>query len=136
MVKHFHNSSWPNFWSWWARANILEQLDTVVTRGSSCDTPEPGSSCRDLSSDYENHEDDPYEYDEDIPKLVDCFDDEHVYDGQNDLPARDDALQTSSGSSNATGVTPCWGCKGCGTGSPLFLLGSPAETPYTCTSCQ
>lgn len=93
--------------------------------------PQPGSSC-DLSFEYSNQDDDdPYEYDEDIPKPS-----EDNYEVENTITStKEDNTQQSSSGSSTSGVTPCWGCKGCSS-TPLFLLGSPADAPCTCISCQ
>lgn len=132
-MKRYSDSSWRYSGSWWGRDNTVEDLDPEENNRSTSATPEHCSSSRDLSSGCSNHDDDPYEYDEDIPKYVgsNC---EEIYEDNEGSPPREEPQQTSSDAST-TGLTPCWGCKSCNGDKPLFFLSSPAETPCTCVSC-
>ncbi|KAG7188003.1 hypothetical protein KM043_013958 [Ampulex compressa] len=82
-------------------------------------------------------EDDPYEYDEDIrPSAA-----SDIYEERSFLDLDPCLGQSSAGEGPSVPTTrigaPCWDCKGCTLGTtPLFLLGSPAEAPCTCVSCQ
>lgn len=89
--------------------------------------PVPSTSARDLSFEYPSQSEDEYEYDEEIPKASQ----EDIYEGEKSSSGDGNSLSSTAG-----GVTPCWGCKGCSGGTPLFLLGSPADAPCTCISCQ
>lgn len=114
--------------------------------------------CRDsdnsIADESSRDEDDPYEYDEDIPRRPFLIYERRNGDSANieegsifdnsirdiDIVAgssnREEDIFVASGASTSSAITPCWGCKGCDPGTPLFVLGSPADLPSTCISCQ
>ena len=86
-------------------------------------------------------DDDPYEYDEDIPRRPlhlqrqDEIDQDRKIQPTVVYENKEDVL-VASGASTSSGITPCWDCKGCNPGTPLFVLGSPTDAPSVCQSCQ
>ncbi|KAI4489894.1 hypothetical protein M0804_004076 [Polistes exclamans] len=92
----------------------------------------------------ESQDDDPYEYDEDIRPSTSSVSSEFdsTSDNYENEVARVLRLETyysQTGSvPNDVPTTrisaPCWDCKSCVEGTPLFLLGSPTDTPCTCIS--
>ncbi|KAF7405200.1 hypothetical protein V1477_011009 [Vespula maculifrons] len=94
----------------------------------------------------DSQEDDPYEYDEDIRPSTSSVSSEfdstsESYENEVARVLRLETYYSQTGSvPNNVPTTrvsaPCWDCKSCVEGTPLFLLGSPTDTPCTCISCQ
>ncbi|KAL2716457.1 hypothetical protein V1478_014133 [Vespula squamosa] len=94
----------------------------------------------------DSQEDDPYEYDEDIRPSTSSISSEfdstsESYENEVARVLRLETYYSQTGSvPNNVPTTrvsaPCWDCKSCVEGTPLFLLGSPTDTPCTCISCQ
>ena len=76
----------------------------------------------------EYEDDDPYVYDDDIPRT-----EAEVHRAAGMLQLSLSSSSQSSGVDNATGQAwTCWTC-GAGPSTPIFVLSSPSNTP--CTLC-
>lgn len=127
----------------------LEKEDTSNRRlAARLDVKEEEEVASELDRE-ESQEDDPYEYDEDIRPSTssyverDATVDEPDYESQEiaGLVLRFETHYSQTGAVPNDVPTirvsaPCWDCKSCVEGTPLFLLGSPTDTPCTCISCQ
>ncbi|XP_012262795.2 trafficking kinesin-binding protein milt isoform X3 [Athalia rosae] len=111
----------------------------------SSETRDEGEILEEIIHEDNREDDDPYEYDEDIPRLgeVEGADStssilenerRNYTSHQDHLDAIPPTTVAPHFSARSAASTRCWGCERCSGGPPLFLLTSPAEAVCTCQS--